>query len=105
MFLAVDLPRDLFGLLSRSAGDGELVLSLLAVPDLVGAAEAHGDADFSGVGGDGVLRHIGCAATQRGRYFSSPRRPGRLLNTTHGAPGSAAFRPAGWPTGVGPRLI
>jgi hypothetical protein len=52
VIFAVDLLRDLLGLLAIAAEDGEFVLPLLAVPDGVLPAEIHRDANLAGVGGD-----------------------------------------------------
>src|SRR4051812_29614067 len=47
--LAVQLRRDLLRLFAVATNDRELMLALLAVPDRVLAATAHGDAHFTDV--------------------------------------------------------
>src|SRR5439155_13050207 len=51
-----------------AAGDGELVLALLSVPDGVLPAARHGDADFADVLGDRVSGHGKYVGLRPDRY-------------------------------------
>src|SRR5688500_12769280 len=65
VLLAVDDLSDFLGLFAVFAGDHELVLAVLAVPDDPFVAEILGDADLAGVGGDAVDGH-GASGAWRG---------------------------------------
>ncbi len=57
MLPAVDDTRNLLGLLAVFAQHTEFMLAVFAVPDAELPAEEHRDANFTGVGGDGVSGH------------------------------------------------